>query len=150
MSMRWPTLMSQTLVTTRPFDEIMILVAWAAGIAASLILVPTALGVAGGGLAVLMIAIAIVDARRFIIPNELTAAALALGDRDQRCIAQIHRLIPILPQVHASANNLHSRDSSSFTPPTSIISHSDCCARADDRNRYIASVNGGHTASKVR
>jgi leader peptidase (prepilin peptidase) / N-methyltransferase len=79
MSMRWPTLMSQTLVTTRPFDEIMILVAWAAGIAASLILVPTALGVAGGGLAVLMIAIAVVDARRFIIPNELTAAALALG-----------------------------------------------------------------------
>ena len=79
MSMRWPTLISQTLVTTRPFDEIMILVAWAAGIATSLILVPTALGVAGGGLAVLMIAIAIVDARRFIIPNELTAAALALG-----------------------------------------------------------------------
>ena len=79
MSMRWPTLISQTLVTTRPFDEIMILVAWAAGIAASLILVPTALGVAGGGLAVLMIAIAVVDARRFIIPNELTAAALALG-----------------------------------------------------------------------
>jgi hypothetical protein len=55
MSMRWPTLISQTLVTTRPFDEIMILVAWAAGIAASLILVPDALGVAGGGLAVLMI-----------------------------------------------------------------------------------------------
>jgi leader peptidase (prepilin peptidase) / N-methyltransferase len=79
MSMRWPTLISQTLVTTRPFDEIMILVAWAGGIAASLILVPTALGVAGGGLAVLMIAIAVVDARRFIIPNELTAAALALG-----------------------------------------------------------------------
>ena len=79
MSMRWPTLISQTLVTTRPFDEIMILVAWAGGIAASLILVPNALGVAGGGLAVLMIAIAIVDARRFIIPNELTAAALALG-----------------------------------------------------------------------
>jgi len=79
MSMRWPTLISQTLVTTRPFDEIMILVAWAAGIATSLILVPTALGVAGGGLAVLMIAIAVVDARRFIIPNELTAAALALG-----------------------------------------------------------------------
>ena len=63
MSMRWPTLISQTLETTRPFDEIMILVAWAAGIAASLILVPTALGVAGGGLAVLMIAIAVVDAR---------------------------------------------------------------------------------------
>ncbi|MGB6273612.1 MAG: hypothetical protein WBF44_18670, partial [Pseudolabrys sp.] len=77
--MRWPTLISQTLATTRPFDEITILVVWAAGIATSLILVPSALGVAGGGLAVLMTAIAIVDARRFIIPNELTAAALALG-----------------------------------------------------------------------
>ena len=79
MSMRWPTLISQTLATTRPFEEITILVAWAACIAASLILVPNAHGVVGGGLAVLMIAIAIVDARRFIIPNELTAAALALG-----------------------------------------------------------------------
>jgi leader peptidase (prepilin peptidase)/N-methyltransferase len=79
MSMRWPTLISQTLATTRPSNEIAILVAWSAGIAASLILVPNALGVAGGGLAVLMIAIAVVDARRFIIPNELTAAALALG-----------------------------------------------------------------------
>ena len=79
MSIRWPTLISQTLATARPFDEITILVVWAAGIATSLILVPSALGVAGGGLAVLMTAIAIVDARRFIIPNELTAAALALG-----------------------------------------------------------------------
>lgn len=36
-------------------------------------------GVLGAALAVLMIWIAMVDARRFIIPNELTVAALALG-----------------------------------------------------------------------
>src|SRR5262249_35307400 len=40
---------------------------------------PNALEVLGAGLAILMIAIAVIDARRFIIPNELTAAALALG-----------------------------------------------------------------------
>ena len=42
-------------------------------------MLPNAHGVIGGGLAALMIAIAVVDARRFIIPDELTAAALALG-----------------------------------------------------------------------
>jgi leader peptidase (prepilin peptidase)/N-methyltransferase len=36
-------------------------------------------GVLGAGLALLMLAIAVVDARRFIIPNTLTATALALG-----------------------------------------------------------------------
>jgi len=51
----------------------------ASGIAASLMLVPDMRGIAGAGLAVLMVAIAAVDARRFIIPNELTAAALVLG-----------------------------------------------------------------------
>ena len=36
-------------------------------------------GALGAGLALLMLAIAVVDARRFIIPNELTLAALALA-----------------------------------------------------------------------
>src|SRR5262249_2067700 len=79
MLTRWSSLFSQTRVTTRTPDEITILLAGSASIAASLIVVPNAHGVVGGGLAILMIAIAIVDARRFIIPNELTAAALALG-----------------------------------------------------------------------
>jgi len=79
MLARWPTLVSRTLTTTRTFEEITILIAWAASIAASLILFPNAQGAIGGGLAVLMIAIAVVDARRFIIPDELTVAALALG-----------------------------------------------------------------------
>lgn len=79
MLARWSTLVSRTLTTTRTFEEITILIAWAACVAASLILLPNAQGAIGGGLAVLMIAIAIVDARRFIIPDELTVAALALG-----------------------------------------------------------------------
>jgi leader peptidase (prepilin peptidase)/N-methyltransferase len=49
------------------------------GVVASLVLVPDWRGVWGAGLAVLMVAIAAVDGRRFIIPDELTAAALALG-----------------------------------------------------------------------
>ena len=79
MLTRWSSLISQTRATTRTLDEITILLAAAASIAAGLIVLPNAQGVVGGGLAILMIAIAIVDARRFIIPNELTAAALALG-----------------------------------------------------------------------
>jgi leader peptidase (prepilin peptidase)/N-methyltransferase len=78
MLTRWSTLIWQTLATTST-DEITILIAWASCIAVSLILLPNGQGVVGGGLAVIMIAIASVDARRFIIPNELTAAALALG-----------------------------------------------------------------------
>ena len=49
------------------------------GVVASVTLVPDWRGVAGAGLAVLMVAIAAVDVRRFIIPDELTAAALVLG-----------------------------------------------------------------------
>jgi leader peptidase (prepilin peptidase)/N-methyltransferase len=79
MLARWSTLISQTLTTTRTLEEITILIAGASTVVASLILLPNVYGVVGGGLAVLMIAIAIIDARRFIMPDELTAAALALG-----------------------------------------------------------------------
>jgi leader peptidase (prepilin peptidase)/N-methyltransferase len=54
-------------------------VASSIGVAASIVLVSDSRGAWGAGLAVLMVAIAAVDARRFIIPDELTAAALALG-----------------------------------------------------------------------
>jgi leader peptidase (prepilin peptidase) / N-methyltransferase len=50
-----------------------------AGVALSVVLVPDWRGMWGAGLAVLMVAIAVIDARRFIIPDELTAAALVLG-----------------------------------------------------------------------
>jgi len=79
MLTRWSSLISQTRATTSTPDEVTILLAGAASIAASLIVLPNAHGVVGGGLAILMLAIAVIDARRFIIPNELTAAALALG-----------------------------------------------------------------------
>jgi len=49
------------------------------GIVTSVILVPDWGGILGAGLAVLMVAIAAADARRFIIPDELSAAALILG-----------------------------------------------------------------------
>ncbi len=54
-------------------------VAASLGAAASIALVPGSDGVWGAGLAVLMVAIAAIDARLFIIPDELTAAAVALG-----------------------------------------------------------------------
>jgi leader peptidase (prepilin peptidase)/N-methyltransferase len=54
-------------------------VAAAVGIAVSIALAPDSRGMWGAGLAVLMAAIAAVDARRFIIPDELSAAAFALG-----------------------------------------------------------------------
>lgn len=40
---------------------------------------PGLVGALGGGLAIVMLAIAVTDARRFIIPDELNAAGLALG-----------------------------------------------------------------------
>jgi leader peptidase (prepilin peptidase)/N-methyltransferase len=49
------------------------------GVTASVVLVPDSRGLWGAALAVLMVTIAAVDARRFIIPDELTAAALLLG-----------------------------------------------------------------------
>ena len=47
--------------------------------AASLFAAPDLSGVLGGGLALVMIAIAAIDARRFVIPNELVLAGLLLG-----------------------------------------------------------------------
>ncbi len=75
----WSNLILRTLTTPRTSEEITVLIAWVSSMTASLVVLPNAQGVIGGGLAVLMIAIAVVDARRFIIPDELTVAALALG-----------------------------------------------------------------------
>ena len=49
------------------------------GIAASLLVEPNARGIVGAALAMLMIAIAAIDARHFIIPDELNIAALVLA-----------------------------------------------------------------------
>jgi leader peptidase (prepilin peptidase) / N-methyltransferase len=53
-----------------------------AAVAASLLAVPGFAGVLGGALAVTMIAIAVIDARKFIIPDNLVLAVLALGFLD--------------------------------------------------------------------
>ena len=83
MAVRWPNSMSRTPGSAVPtFEGASIVIAAIVTAAASMIVVPGARGVAGAGLACLMIAIAAVDARRFIIPDELTAAALALGLAD--------------------------------------------------------------------
>jgi leader peptidase (prepilin peptidase) / N-methyltransferase len=63
-------------------EDATIVVAAVATAAASISTAPGLGGVAGAGLACLMVAIAAVDARRFIIPDELSAAALALGLAD--------------------------------------------------------------------
>ena len=83
MSVRWPSSMSQTPGSALPsFEDATIVVAALATAAASMIVVSGGRGVAGAVLACLMIAIAAIDARRFMIPDELTAAALALGLAD--------------------------------------------------------------------
>jgi leader peptidase (prepilin peptidase)/N-methyltransferase len=50
-----------------------------ASISASLAAAPGAIGVLGAGLALLMMAIAVIDLRRFVIPDPLTIAALVLA-----------------------------------------------------------------------
>ncbi len=50
-----------------------------AAITASIAAAPDLRGMLGAGLALLMLAIAVVDAQRFIIPDELTATSLALA-----------------------------------------------------------------------
>lgn len=51
----------------------------AAGVATSLVIAPNAQGIAGAGLAMIMAAIAAIDARYFVIPDKLNIAALALA-----------------------------------------------------------------------
>jgi hypothetical protein len=62
--------------------------------AASIIAAPGLGGAAGAGLACLMVAIAVVDARRFIIPDEFNAAALALGLVDAAIPTRMTRSTP--------------------------------------------------------
>jgi leader peptidase (prepilin peptidase) / N-methyltransferase len=77
---RWCASVSRTAWALRAVHVIVLAcVAAAIGVAASVVLVPDSRGLWGAGLAVLMVAIAALDARLFIIPDELTAAALVLG-----------------------------------------------------------------------
>jgi hypothetical protein len=76
---RWCAGVSRTTSAMRVADVVGFAGVACVGVVASVILVPGWGGVWGAGLAVLRAAIAVVDARRFIIPDELTVAALALG-----------------------------------------------------------------------
>jgi leader peptidase (prepilin peptidase) / N-methyltransferase len=77
---RWRASVSRTAWAMRGTNVIVYAGAAAlTGAVASVALVPDSHGVWGAGLAVLMTAIAAIDARRFIIPDELTVAAVALG-----------------------------------------------------------------------
>jgi leader peptidase (prepilin peptidase)/N-methyltransferase len=76
---RWRASVSRTASAMRSVHIVVAGVALFIGVVASVVLVPDSRGAWGAGLAVVMVAIAAVDARRFIIPDELTAAALALG-----------------------------------------------------------------------
>jgi len=76
---RWSTSVLRIASAMRAVHFLLAGVALSVGILASIVLVHDSRGAWGAGLAVLMVAIAAVDARRFIIPDELTAAALALG-----------------------------------------------------------------------
>jgi leader peptidase (prepilin peptidase)/N-methyltransferase len=79
MSARWLIYLSAPRGIGLSVESVAIAVAAMSMAAASMIVVPGWRGVAGAGLACLMIGIAAVDARRFIIPDEFSAAAFVLG-----------------------------------------------------------------------
>src|SRR5436305_1739568 len=63
----------------RPLAVCIITVVAAAACAVSVIVAPGLSGILGAGLALIAIEIAVIDARWFIIPNELSAAGFALA-----------------------------------------------------------------------
>jgi leader peptidase (prepilin peptidase) / N-methyltransferase len=69
-------------VTRNTFGYGVFAAAAAAAAVASVLSVPGFAGLLGGALAVTMMAIALVDARRFIIPDQLVLVGLALGLAD--------------------------------------------------------------------
>lgn len=79
MMSRWCTSVSRTAASLPAGHIALAVIAALTGIVASLVLLPDSRGLWGAGLAVLMVAIAAFDVRLLIIPDELTAAALALG-----------------------------------------------------------------------
>ena len=62
-----------------PVRQAVVSIALLAAVVGSLAAAPGPEGLLGGFLAALMLAIAITDSRRYIIPNELTGAAVALA-----------------------------------------------------------------------
>lgn len=67
------------MIIQPPFRQALLSLALLAVVAVSLVAAPGPDGLLGALLGALMLAIAATDARRYIIPNELTGAALALA-----------------------------------------------------------------------
>ncbi len=67
------------MIVQNSFHQAVLSLLLVAAVAASLLAAPGPDGLAGALLGALMLAIAITDARRYLIPNELTAAAAALA-----------------------------------------------------------------------
>ena len=76
---RWGAAVARTAAAMCTVETVAVASVGAGAVVASLVMVPGPRGFAGAGLAGLTFAIAAVDIRRFIIPDELTAAAVALG-----------------------------------------------------------------------
>jgi leader peptidase (prepilin peptidase) / N-methyltransferase len=70
-------------IVSRVFSSPLTLATWAAAglcaIVISVLTAPGLSGILGAGLALVMIAIAVIDARHFLIPNELVLAGIVLG-----------------------------------------------------------------------
>lgn len=79
MAFQRPTGNAPALMNYARFLELIFGLTGIAAATASLWMVPGASGLLGAGLALLMLAIAFVDFRHLIIPDELTAAALVLA-----------------------------------------------------------------------
>jgi len=79
MALQLPTADAPTAMKQIHLADVAAGLAGLAAAAASIWAVPGSGGFLGAGLALLMLAIAAIDFRYFIIPNELTAAALALA-----------------------------------------------------------------------
>lgn len=76
---RWRTALRSTSGRADMRVEIVVVSMAAIGVATSLLSAPPVYGWLGGGLACLMLAIAVNDARHFIIPDELSIAGFALA-----------------------------------------------------------------------
>ncbi len=76
---QWRTALRSISGRTDMRVEIVVITMAAIGVATSLLSAPPAYGWLGGGLACLMLAIAVIDARHFMIPDKLSIAGFALA-----------------------------------------------------------------------
>jgi leader peptidase (prepilin peptidase)/N-methyltransferase len=80
--LRWPDWLAElanSYATAAPNRQLLIGLVAVAAVAISLITAPNVSGILGAALALVMLTIAVIDGRRFIIPNELNVAGLGLA-----------------------------------------------------------------------